>query len=463
MWPFGGGTSPAADSSTPAGAQELPPTARQQRSSRREATRLDSEAEEQLQHLPLPTGPRNIRQNRRPSPQQRIRDISGRRSPSPSPNRTLPTHFNFDMAFQLDQAQLQALIASAVEAATAGNAAGNAAIIQAAISAAASQQTSAHQQLRRPTLPAFDANNVDNWIRRVESAFARLSITDPKVKFANIDEKIEVTSDPILNRLFTGTPTADKWDELIKYLKKKHGKTIKQRAITVIEGTDRDGRTPSQLWALMLDKAGDVSLDDVLKEQLLRRLPSDVRGHLRDKMKGKTGQEVAEMADEYFGPDGKPLDKSSASGINSVQKSSMKQTTSRPTRSPTRSTPPDQSTDQTFTSAFDDNDDANDVNAVRFKNGQKQNFKVRNGGRSQSRGRYSSSGSSNNPRYSDSINNDNNFARGNSSSSSSRPAATKKVASLCFYHDKFGDKARSCVDPCILSSQHKAGNAKAGN
>lgn len=370
------------------------------------------------------------------------------------------------MAFQLDQAQLQALIAAAVEAAAAGNAVNNAAIVQAAVSAAASQQTSAQQQLRRPTIPAFDAANIDNWIRRVESAFARLSITDAKVKFANVDEKIEVTSDPILNRLFTCTPTTAKWDELIAYLKKKHGKTTKQRAVTVIEGTERDGRTPTQLWALMLDKAGDVTMDDVLKEQLLRRLPSDVRGHLRDKMTDKTGQQVADMADKYFDPDGKLIDKSSASGINSVQKSSMRQSTSRPTRSPTRPTHSNQPNDPTFTSAFDDSDDATDVNAVRFKNGQKQNFKVKNGGRERSRGRYnSSSGSGNNndnnstSRYpSSGNNNNNNQARG-----SSRPASTRKDVTLCFFHDKFGEKARQCEDPCAFSSRHKSGNGRAGN
>ena len=359
------------------------------------------------------------------------------------------------MAFQLDQAQLQALIAAAVEAAASGNAVNNAAIVQAAVAAAASQQTSAQQQLRRPTIPAFDAANIDNWIRRVEAAFARLSITDAKVKFANIDEKIEVTSDPILNRLFTSTPTTEKWDELISYLKKKHGKTTKQRAITVIEGTERDGRTPTQLWALMLDKAGDTTMDDVLKEQLLRRLPSDVRGHLRDKMRDKTGQQVANMADEYFEPDGKLIDKSNASGINSVQRPSIKQNTSRPTRSPTRHAHSNQSNEPTFTSAFDDSDDAADVNAVRFKNGQKQNFRVKNGGREQSRGRYSNSNSTS--RY-PSNNNNNNYSR-----SSSRPAPTRKDATLCFFHEKFGEKARQCEEPCTFSSRQKSGNGRAGN
>ena len=364
----------------------------------------------------------------------------------------------------IDTEALKAIVAAAVQACSETNRDNNAAIIAAAVAAAAQQQTSAQQQMRRPTLPAFDPHNIENWIRRVESAFTRLNITSAKIKFANLDEKIEVTSDSKINSLFSGTPTNDKWDQLLAYLKKKHGKTAKQRAISVIEGTERDGRTPSQLWELMKDKAGEITLDDVLTEQLLRRLPVDVRGHLRDKIKDKTGEQVAELADEYFGPDGKVLDKSNASGVNAVGRTSMKQSTSSSNRSPTRSNrspPRQQQPESNYTSAFDDSDEFTDVNAVRFKNGQKQSFKVNNSGRSQSRGRDSrrdNGNSSSNPSRYPSSNNNNNSARNNS-----RPPTQRKNEALCFYHDSFGDKARKCEDPCSMSTQFKSGKARAGH
>lgn len=374
------------------------------------------------------------------------------------------------MTMTIDTEALKAIVAAAVQACSETNRDNNASIIQAAVTAAASQQTAAQQQMRRPTLPPFDSHNIDNWIRRVENAFTRLSINDPKIKFANLDEKIEVTSDSKINALFTGTPTNEKWTQLLDYLRKKHGKTTKQRAITIIEGTERDGKTPSQLWEMMKDKAGDVTLDDVMKEQLLRRLPVDVRGHLRDKIKGKSGEQVAALADEYFDPDGKLLDKSNATGINAVRQSSMKQQASQPNRSPNRSNnPPPQQQQQneasSYTSAFDDTDETTEVNAVRFKNGQKQSFRVNNGGRSQSRGRddyrRGNNNNNNNPRYP--TRNNNNFSRSSNRNGARAPQQEKKVASMCFYHNTWGDKAKQCEDPCILSTQHKSGNGRAGH
>ena len=355
----------------------------------------------------------------------------------------------------IDTEALKAIVAAAVQACSESNRDNNTAVIEAAVSAAAAQQTTAQQQMRRPTLPPFDPHNIENWIRRVESAFTRLNITDAKHKFANLDEKIEVTSDSKINALFNGTPTNEKWDQLLAYLKKKHGKTTKQRARTVIEGTERDGRTPSQLWELMKDKAGEITLDDVMTEQLLRRLPAEVRGHLRDKIVGKSGEQVAELADAYFDPDGKQIDKSNAT-VNSVRNSSMKQTTSQSNRSPTRKirSPSRQPETTAFTPTFEENDDAADVNAVRFKNGKRQNFRVNNG-RSQSRGRDSQRPS--NSGDASGNNNNDNFSR-NSSRQPSR--YQKRDEKLCFYHDKFGDKARTCEDPCSMS---KAGKARAGH
>ena len=358
--------------------------------------------------------------------------------------------------------ELRAIVQAAVEAASANNAANNRAIVEAAVNAATSNQTSSQQSMRRPTLPVFDPLNIDNWIRRVESAFSRLNITDAKIKFANIDEKIDVNSDPNINRFMNGPSTSATWNELIKYLKKKHGRTTKQMAASVIEGSERDGRTPSQMWSLMLDKAGTVTLDDVLKEQMMRRLPKEVRGHLQDKIKGKTGQEVADLADAYFDTEGNLLEKSSASGINAVRPSSMKpstsRSTSRTTRSPNR--PPNQPSEATaFTTAFDEDDESADVNAVRFKDGKKQNFRVQNGGRSQSRGRSFSGNSGSNTdtsRYPSSSNS----SRSNNFGNRENPT-TKTKGKVCYYHVTYGDKAEKCEEHCMMWSKHQAGKGRA--
>ena len=91
----------------------------------------------------------------------------------------------------------------------------------------------------KPTLPAFDPKNIDVWLKRVDAAFARLSITDPRLKFANLDEKIPSDADPKINDFMWGAPTTARWNEFVAYLRKKHGRTTKMKATSIIDGTDR--------------------------------------------------------------------------------------------------------------------------------------------------------------------------------------------------------------------------------
>ena len=150
-------------------------------------------------------------------------------------------------------------------------------IMTAAMQAANANATAQVQSLRKPELPQFDKSNIKIWIKRVESAYARVRVTDPKLKFAHLESKFDVNSDPIINDfLFKTDATADTWTSFLGYLRERYGRTTKQEAVSVINSTPREGRTPSQLVALMKEKAGGVTLDDMLKEQLLKELPADV-------------------------------------------------------------------------------------------------------------------------------------------------------------------------------------------
>ena len=63
------------------------------------------------------------------------------------------------------------------------------------------------QRNRKPNLPAFDPKNIDTWLRRMNAAFNRLGITEPKLKFSHIDEKIPSDTDPIINDFLCGATT----------------------------------------------------------------------------------------------------------------------------------------------------------------------------------------------------------------------------------------------------------------
>ena len=153
--------------------------------------------------------------------------------------------------------------------------------------AANSNATAQVQSLRKPELPQFDKSNIEIWIKRVESAYSRVRVTDPKLKFAHLESKFDVNTDPIINEfLFNTDATEEPWTSFLDYLSKRYGRTTKQEALSVINGTPREGKTPSQLVALMKERAGKVTLDDVLKEQLLKELPADIHRQIVDRVDG---------------------------------------------------------------------------------------------------------------------------------------------------------------------------------
>ena len=309
--------------------------------------------------------------------------------------------------------------------------------------AASAGATSQVQSLRKPELPAFDKGNIEIWIRRVESAYARVRVTDPKLKFAHLESKFDVNADPIVNEfLFNPDADADTWTSFLAYLRKRYGRTTKQEALSVINGTSRDGRTPSQLVAVMKEKAGKVTLDDVLKEQLLKELPPDIHRQIVDRVDGLSFEQTGQLADKWFDKDGKPLLSSTPSTIHSVDAHRNIPRPSTPSSSHTASSAPDA---QNFTSPFEDAEDDADINAVRFRQGLKQSFRVQNG--SNSRGRGGPNGGQRGGQRGGSS------SRGASSSGSSNNSnSTQKK--VCPFHIKYGEQAERCLPWCILYPQH---------
>ena len=323
-------------------------------------------------------------------------------------------------------------------------------LMEAAIRATQSSSTQQVQTLRKPDLPVFDKKNVEIWIRRVEAAYARVNCTSPALKFAHLDSKIEVNSDPIVDGYLFGEATEDSWNAFLNYLRTRYAPTKKDRALAVINGIPREGRTPSQLAAVMKEKAGAVTVDDILKEQLLKQLPQDVLKHLVDRVDALTFDETAKLADSWFDRDGKPLLQTSATSVNAVAPAS------HPSIPPSTASAAAPAPSASFTAAYGQDDEETDVNAVRFRQGQRQNFNVNNRGGSRGRGR----GSSNNNGSKKQNNNTNSYGNSASypSSSSSSSGASKKK--ICDFHIKFGEEARRCEQWCLLWPQHPASKGK---
>ena len=113
---------------------------------------------------------------------------------------------------------------AAVEQATAAAAAATAALQSLALSvngqAAATghgASTQSHRR-KRPELPAFDKSNIDIWVQRIEAAYAREEVVDPKQKFAFLESVIGVNMGPTINGYMFGAATNETWKSFIDYL-----------------------------------------------------------------------------------------------------------------------------------------------------------------------------------------------------------------------------------------------------
>ena len=269
---------------------------------------------------------------------------------------------------------------------------------------------------RKPEIPPFDKKHIDNWIRRTENAFIRALCNTPREKFAFLETKFPVDFNPRINEFLWGDATEEKWNEFLAYLRAEYGTTKQQQAAVILDGINLDGKKPSQFAALLNEKTKDIDLDDIKKEMLVRRMPTDIQRMLQERIEDLSFVDAAKIADAYFDQDGKPRHINKSSNINSVQE------------------PP-----REFTTAFCDESD--DINAVGRRWQNPRNGGTQRGGRQMTQ-----------------------------RSGPSRPAPQQKKPaksndpSLCFYHNEYGDRAKKCDvnasgQPCARQS---TGNAKAG-
>ena len=388
--------------------------------------------------------------SRYPSPQQRVRDLSSARSPR-SPSSRQDDHFSFDNVMDADA--IRALVQETCRASIAASTTAVTAMLPDAVRTTVRDQVRDVTSLtRKPELPAFDKANIEIWIRRVENAFIRAGITLIKDRFAFLESKIGIDTDPkITEYLFVSDPDENTWTAFVDHLKKRYGRTQRQRVQSLISGTEFDGLQPSAVCALMKEKAGKVTVDDLIKEHIYRRLPVELQRQFAQEYETMTSSQLSELADSFYDKDGRPLHSSTTTSVNTIgggvsnapsTPTLHQHYSSRPSAAPNSS-----SSSNGFTGVF--NDDNNDVNAIRQRQAQKQRYNNNN-----------NAGSNNGSRSS----NNNNNNRSNNNNNNDRYASkSSPIGSngLCHFHEKFGNDAIKCVSGCKRWSAHSAGKGQA--
>ena len=183
----------------------------------------------------------------------------------------------------MDADAIRALVEATVKASTEAAVAASLQAIQAlhppsaaAATATPSQPQEVRLVARKVELPPFDRANIDIWIKRVESAFVRSNVSTAKEKFAQMESKFDVNSDPVINDYLYGDATDEKWTGFLDHLRNLYGRTRKQEAQFLLSGAPRDGRRPTSHYSYIMDKIGSVTIDDLVKEQVLKGLPVEV-------------------------------------------------------------------------------------------------------------------------------------------------------------------------------------------
>ena len=380
------------------------------------------------------------------TPQERLRQRLAARTPSPSSTASMT--FTFPPAV-MDADAIRALVQETLRASTTAAVQASVSTIGAMIPDAVrgtmrDQVRDVSALTRKPELPAFDKENIEIWIRRIENAFTRSAITNVKDKFAFLESKVGTNADPKITEFMCADPLTDAtWTNFLAYLRKRYGRTKRQQVQSLISGTEFDGLHPSAVCAIMKEKAGSVTIDDIIKEQLYRRLPVELQRQLAQEADSMTATELSELADSYYDKDGRPLHAAAASTSVNAIGGGVTNASFNPNASSTSS-----STNNVYTSAFETNE--SDINVIRARQGQKQSFNNSN----RSQGSRSTGNGNANAR---SFNNNNNNDR-----FSAKDSPKIKPNGLCFFHDKFGEAAKNCSNGCKKWSTHQAGKDRAG-
>ena len=355
--------------------------------------------------------------------------------------------------------ELRAQVTAAVEAANAATAALVAA--SGLVTQQASQQPTAQIRTRKPELPEFDARNVEIWLKRMQSAYDRAGITQPKEKFAYLESKFAVGANPTIDAFLYGPATAEAWEEFIAYMKEEYGRTVRQEAQFLRGQFSRDNRKPSQMLAHLNEKTKRVSIDDIKKEIIISSLPTHVQQMIQERVRDLSAEETAAAADKYFDQEGRPLH-SHAPTIQHVD-----------------------SPQAEATRAGDDDDydySGSDVNAIRGRRGGgRGGFRNNN---NNNRGFKPPQGFNNNnasgPPNRTGVKHRSHFnghggqqrtppsapSTSNASAAASASYNAPKTVILCHNHQRFGDKTITCQAGCSRwpeMQQRQQGNANAGN
>ncbi|XP_058789704.1 uncharacterized protein LOC131663359 [Phymastichus coffea] len=247
--------------------------------------------------------------------------------------------------------------------------------------------------------PPFWRDNPAAWFTQLESLFACQQINSDLQRYHTTVAGLDSETVADLMDVLQNPPASGKFQNLKQQVLARHGDTAQRRLHKLLSGLSMGDRTPAQLLRHMRTLAGNSITDDALRVRWLHLLPSATSRMLR-LLREASLDELAQAADELA---------DTSPDICAV----------RPA--------PDATADSATLAKI-----AKELSALRNSTDRILEYlRPANGGARQ---------------------------RGRSRSRTGGRAAEQ--GELCFYHERFGDKAENCRPPCgyALTSATRPGN-----
>lgn len=247
-------------------------------------------------------------------------------------------------------------------------------------------------------LPTYGANNPRIWFAQVEALFLARGIRSQAAKYAHVVGALPIEIATEVGDLIDHVPETDPYEKIKAAVIQRTSVSDEKRLQILLTSCDLGDKRPSQLLRHMKQLAGPYNLDETLLKQMwLQRLPHNVRQILSVSGRSVTLEDLADMADKMMEiyPDRHCLNEIQTSGNGDTN------TTLNIQQQLTQLTTQLASLQATIASIHS------------------------RPNRSISRERAGSRHRSRSP---------------------------KKTVGICWYHQKYGTKARRCTRPCTFSA-----------
>jgi len=254
-------------------------------------------------------------------------------------------------------------------------------------------------------IPSFWPEEPELWFMQLEGQFALCGITEDETKYAHVLSKIEPKQAREIKDVITRPPTTDKYKTLKRILIQRLTDSQEQRIRQLLEREELGDRKPSQFLRHLSTLAGSTVPNELIRTLWLGRLPAQIQAILATRTDDRL-EEIAEQADRIY----------------EIGAKAVVATTSSSTAQQQPSTP--QTTTETQIMMLTKQIAALTVQMTKLtKEWSQERSRNRARSRSRSQRRYRS--------------------------------RTPKRNGVCFYHQRFGQKAERCTQPCTFKKENE--------